>query len=215
MFAPSAHLVSDHAFQTLCVGVFTTALVAALLACLRDLAQPEPLSDPHGTWAILVSTVALLLFMIAANTNLPRYWGVEEWQLLAIVLLTWVFGLVNAIIGLYHDRPDSKSRWFLGTLTLVLAVIAFPNFRSTRHHSPTLSCYANQKTIAGAVEMYNLDKNTRRTVLDGDLWQALRSGGYLQSVPQDPTAGPGSSSQYSWTSAGNGIRCARHGVIQY
>ncbi|MBI4863805.1 MAG: hypothetical protein HY815_26640 [Candidatus Riflebacteria bacterium] len=73
--------------------------------------------------------------------------------------------------GLVYDRPDSKSRRLLGVLTMVLALIPVSTFEASRHHAPTNSC-AKQKTIASAIEMYNLDRNTKRTVLDAALWEA-------------------------------------------
>ena len=96
----------------------------------------------------------------------------------------------------------------------VLAAIAVPNFKPCRDRSPTRSCYANQKTVVGAMEMYNLDKNTKRTTLDAAFFTALKSGGYLQSIPQDPYEGPGSSSNYQATDVNNGIKCVKHGAIQ-
>jgi prepilin-type N-terminal cleavage/methylation domain-containing protein len=96
----------------------------------------------------------------------------------------------------------------------VLAAIAVPNFKAARERANTRACYANQKTVVGAMEMYNLDKNTKRTTLDPGFFQSLKSGGYLQSVPQDPGQGPGSSSNYKDTNANNGIKCGIHGSIQ-
>jgi len=95
----------------------------------------------------------------------------------------------------------------------VLAAIAVPNFKAARERANTRACYANQKTVAGAMEMYNLDKNTKRTDLSG-MWSALKSGGYLQSVPNDPGSGTGSSAQYSYTGSGNGVKCGVHSTIQ-
>lgn len=95
----------------------------------------------------------------------------------------------------------------------VLAAIAVPNFKAARERANTRACYANQKTVVGAVEMYNLDKNTKRSDLD-QMWTALKSGGYLQSVPQDPGQGSGTSAHYKTTSSGNGISCTIHGTIQ-
>lgn len=96
----------------------------------------------------------------------------------------------------------------------VLAAIAVPNFKAARERANTRACYANQKTVVGAMEMYNLDKNTKRTTLDATFFNDLKSGGYLQSVPQDPGFGPGSSSDYAATNSGNGITCSKHGSIQ-
>lgn len=124
--------------------------------------------------------------------------------------------------------PDASSQntkvpaWKLRALELTLAVlaigllasIAIPNFQAMRSRESPRSCYANQKTIVGAIEMYNLDKNTKRTTLDGAFFQALKSGGYLQSIPQDPGQGPGTSSNYLTTDTKNGIKCTVHGGIQ-
>jgi prepilin-type N-terminal cleavage/methylation domain-containing protein len=97
----------------------------------------------------------------------------------------------------------------------VLAAIAVPNFRAARERANTRACYANQKTIAGAVEMYNLDKNTRRSDIGASFCATLVSGGYLQSVPNDPGQGGSSTaSDYAFTVGGNGIKCSIHGTIQ-
>ncbi|MBI4862942.1 MAG: hypothetical protein HY815_22170 [Candidatus Riflebacteria bacterium] len=119
-----------------------------------------------------------------------------------------------------EEVPPRRSRITIWELLIVLAIIgvlaaiAIPNFRAARERPGTRGCYASQKTVAGAIEMYNLDKNTRRTLLDGDFWSALKSGGYLMSIPQDEGQGPGSSANFAWTAAGNGIKCSIHGCIQ-
>ena len=96
----------------------------------------------------------------------------------------------------------------------VLAAIAVPNFKAARERANTRACYANQKTVVGAMEMYNLDKNTKKTSLDPAFFTALKSGGYLQSVPQDPGQGVGTSANYVATESNNGIKCSVHSSIQ-
>ena len=96
----------------------------------------------------------------------------------------------------------------------VLAAIAVPNFKAARERANTRACYANQKTVVGAMEMYNLDKNTKRTALDAGFFTSLKSGGYLQSIPQDPGQGPGTSGNYKESTSGNGITCTIHTSIQ-
>jgi type II secretion system protein G len=93
----------------------------------------------------------------------------------------------------------------------VLAAIAVPNFKRARERANTRACYANQKTIAGAVEMYNLDNNTIAGIDSGTCNQ-LVSAGYLQSMPSDP--GGGAAFTYAAISGGNGISCSTHGQIQ-
>ncbi len=94
----------------------------------------------------------------------------------------------------------------------VLAAIAVPNFRRARERANQRACYANQKTIAGAVEMYNLDYCTSVTTLDGSVFTNLKDAGYLQSIPDDPGGGIGSSGNYVLTNGD--ISCSIHGAIQ-
>ena len=101
-----------------------------------------------------------------------------------------------------------------GLIVVTLASVAVPNFKAARERANTRACYANQKTVVGAMEMYNLDKNTKRGQLDGQFFNSLKSGGYLQSVPQDPGHGVGSSGHYHECDDGNGITCTIHGSIQ-
>lgn len=96
----------------------------------------------------------------------------------------------------------------------VLAAISTPKFGAARERAGTRACYANQKTLVGAIEMFDLDRKTRTTVLDDALFVRLKSGGYLQSIPQDPGQGTGTSGHYILTTSGNGIRCQVHGSIQ-
>ena len=97
----------------------------------------------------------------------------------------------------------------------VLAAIAVPNFRAARERANLRACYANQKTIAGAVEMYNLDFNTK--VATGDLQgilPTLQSKGYLQAIPQDPGQGLAPGDGYVLTDNNDGIKCNSHGGIR-
>lgn len=97
-----------------------------------------------------------------------------------------------------------------------MGVLMLPQYRPSYANKGRSfrACYANQKTVVGAMEMYNLDKNTKRTVLDASFFQDLKSGGYLQSIPQDPGYGPGTSTNYQATESNNGIKCMNHGSIQ-
>lgn len=100
-------------------------------------------------------------------------------------------------------------------ITGVLAAFATPRSGcGNRDRNNPRACYANQKTIAGAVEMYNLDKHEQRTDLTPDFLAALKAGGYLQSVPQDPGEGEGTSDHYRTAPTGNGVTCTIHGSVR-
>ena len=92
----------------------------------------------------------------------------------------------------------------------VLAAIAIPNFRQAREKSNQRACYANQKTILGAIEMYNLDNGTQMVIEgEGELVQ-LAKDKYLQSVPKDP--GCKNQANYKSDKVGN-VWCLYHGTI--
>ena len=95
----------------------------------------------------------------------------------------------------------------------VLAAIAVPNFKAARERANWRACFANQKTIIGATEMYNLDKNKRVTEITPALLEELKTAGYLQSVPNDPGQGEGTAANYIATPGGNGISCKMHGSV--
>jgi type II secretion system protein G len=93
----------------------------------------------------------------------------------------------------------------------VLAAIAIPNFRQARDKSNKRACYANQKTILGALEMYNLDNGTAATISgDGSVLSELATLKYLQSVPEDP--GCKGAKNYRSDAVGN-MWCEMHGSI--
>lgn len=118
--------------------------------------------------------------------------------------------------------PEKRRRRIqLGLIELLLLMnilgcllaIVVPRIAGARQRANTRSCYANPKTIAGALEMYNLDNMTIAGVEPAVL-RVLQSAGYLQELPEDPGMGPGTLANYSATSGGNGITCATHGPIQ-
>jgi len=93
----------------------------------------------------------------------------------------------------------------------VLAAIAVPNFRQARKKSNQRACYANQKTILGALEMYNLDTGQAITIADNTQLDTLRNEKYLQATPTDP--GCTGSANYRSDAAGN-VWCLMHGNIE-
>jgi len=96
-------------------------------------------------------------------------------------------------------------------IVAVLAAIAVPQYRKVRERSQRRSCYANLKTIAGALEWYCADVNLPyQLTSDGDFTPLLK-GGYLNALPECPTKGKG-----CYTAAGgkNQAVCSFHGTIK-
>lgn len=88
----------------------------------------------------------------------------------------------------------------------VLAAIAIPNFRKARTGAREKACFANQRVLTGAMEMYMMDNTEPLTKLDIDV---LVRGMYLKSPPQCPDGG-----EYSADFSSNGdfeVKCSIHG----
>ena len=83
----------------------------------------------------------------------------------------------------------------------------YPVYRANAY-----ACWANQKTIAGALEMYNLDMNTSVSKLDGHMFNKLKEHKYLRTIPKDPGYGSDSSCHYKLSPDGD-IYCTHHGFI--
>jgi competence protein ComGC len=109
-----------------------------------------------------------------------------------------------------------ESPWSFLSVPLVgaLAAVAVPNFRAARLRANQRACFANQKTLAGATEMYNLDNNTDVKELTPKFLKQLQQGGYMMSIPSDPGQGKGSRENYYLVHGGNDyIACKVHGSI--
>jgi type II secretory pathway pseudopilin PulG len=122
-------------------------------------------------------------------------------------------GLLGSTWNLVRSRLFSLLVVFI--IIGVLGAIAVPNFQSARRRANVRACFANQKTIAGAVEMYNLDFNTDAHENLAGLLPELQRNGYLQSIPNDPLGGANSHSNYIFDpTSSSGISCRLHGPIQ-
>ena len=138
--------------------------------------------------------------------------------LLALILLLFfkgASGLASIVADLRSSGCGSIFICALIVLSIIgmLAAISVPNFRKARERANSRACYANQKTVAGALEMYNLDNNASVPRLTDEVWRNLREQGYLQTVPDDPGFGSGSHHNYRLTAEGD-IYCTCHGGIQ-
>lgn len=92
----------------------------------------------------------------------------------------------------------------------VLAAIAIPNFRNARYKANKQSCHATQRTILGAIEMYNLDTGENMIVQSREDLAKLVKERYLQSVPEDPGCRTGKDNFQS-DAVGN-VWCKYHGT---
>ncbi|MBI4863723.1 MAG: hypothetical protein HY815_26200 [Candidatus Riflebacteria bacterium] len=213
-----AHLVPDGYTGVVAVLSFYVAMGLTGLGCIADLRCPGPRKDSYGTHALLVTGVvafgAPVLFGVMTMINRSAS-SVGVTVIFPAILILSYLPPVLALVGLVRDRKRFRA---LGCLALyclpILSAIMTPGYKPARARANTRACYANQKTIAGAIEMYNLDRNTRRTVIDQALFRMLKSGGYLQSIPDDPGNGTGSWTSYQYTPGGNGITCLTHGPIR-
>jgi general secretion pathway protein G len=115
-------------------------------------------------------------------------------------------------------RRTQRSGFTLIELMVVVAIIglllgiAVPNFIESQKKARQKACFANQKTVAGAIVMRDLDKNLKTDKLDDQVWKELKSGGYLQDIPADPGSGKDSQGNYELTAEGN-VRCKSHGSM--
>ena len=111
------------------------------------------------------------------------------------------------------NKPNVVLRTIILALTLALLAVIVPSFNRARHRANERACYANQKTIAGAFEMYSLDANSLKGVVDlEETLHNLNKYGYLSDIPDDPGYGSDSSGHYILID--EDIMCIKHGGIQ-
>ncbi len=75
-------------------------------------------------------------------------------------------------------------------VSLVVAGVLFfkvvlPRVQSTPDRvDPKIICFVNQKTIEGALEMYEMDTNKELKKLTPEVWKELTEKGYIQRIPE-------------------------------
>ncbi|MEW6711423.1 MAG: hypothetical protein AB1403_16480 [Candidatus Riflebacteria bacterium] len=108
------------------------------------------------------------------------------------------------------------SQGFLNPVTIgatgILAAIAVPNFQKARGDAQKKACFANQRVLLGAVEMYNMDHEEMMEKLDSSAIELLAGENYLKTPPQCPADGK----YYSdgKLSADGEIKCTIHGGVE-
>ena len=94
----------------------------------------------------------------------------------------------------------------------VLAAIAIPNFQKARNQARQKACFANQRVLLGATEMYNMDNSEMQTTINDQFLDKLVKGGYLKAKPVCPEGGT-YSSEGDLTGEGK-ITCSKHGSYE-
>jgi competence protein ComGC len=134
----------------------------------------------------------------------------------------------GALLEAYSSEPEQKLElaltaagrkagptlieFFIGLAIIgILAAIAIPN-RSRRHGHPRMkACFANQRVLAGAIEMYNMDRNEMIHNLNEDVIDLLVESKYLKAKVVCYDSPPGKYFSTGDLAQDGLISCTRHG----
>ena len=108
--------------------------------------------------------------------------------------------------------PNMTYRTAVLACALIAIAVIVPSLNKARLRANRRACYANQKTIAGAFEMYSLVVTKDDPVVLTETMKELHKNGYLQAIPDDPGYGSGSGDHY--LQVDGDIMCLKHGGIQ-
>ncbi len=95
---------------------------------------------------------------------------------------------------------------------LLLSLIFVPGFMKARERANERACYNNQKTIAGAIEIYEEANNTEIKAIDVDLFRRLKEEKILKKLPTKVCADCKTNLNYALV--GKKVFCINHGSIQ-
>lgn len=90
----------------------------------------------------------------------------------------------------------------------VLAAIAIPNFQAARKRAQVRACYANLRSLAGALEYYCADINMDYQISSEADLKPIVDGGHLNATPKCPDGG-----KYTAQGGGKQAACSIHGSI--
>jgi len=181
--------------------------------------DPQTRKDPYffrgfmhmlrAAWLLVRNPDAIVFLIFVAAIIL----AIVSRKLL-VAILTWIWNFICTVFGfIFGGKGFRLVELMIVVLILgVLAALAVPNFRKAREQARDKACYANQRVLLGAVEMYNMDTqpDSMMTSLDID---RLVNGKYLKNRPYPPEAGCRYFSQGNLAETGN-IYCQLHGPIE-
>ncbi len=210
------------------------ALVLEGMAPRDAVATAWDRAGPPG-WALWTAGSACLVLLLAAALAPTPFVGMA-WSRLGSLRFPELLFAAPALLGAAVAHALLAMSWATvdetrrgpdrprpGTLGVaVRAGLAFAFFgafvatmQTNREYANRRACFANQKTIAGALEMYALDMNVPVPAYGAAIRKELTRNGYLCHVPQDPGQGAESEDHYvvvPTSVTDNGILCLYHGT---
>lgn len=120
------------------------------------------------------------------------------------------------VVRLFSSMPPIADTLLSPTTlaaTGVIAAIAIPNFKKARNEAQKKACFANQRVLLGAVEMYNMDHPEMLQTLNSKSFESLVKEGYIKYAPECPTRGEYLSEGDLCTATGQ-IKCSKHGAVK-
>ncbi|MBU1107785.1 MAG: hypothetical protein KKB51_14020 [Candidatus Riflebacteria bacterium] len=108
-------------------------------------------------------------------------------------------------------KQSENEQMLVGTAVVgIMAAIAIPNFKKARFEAQKKACFANQRVLMGATEMYNMDNEKMLSEVN---IEALLNGKYLKSAPVCPQSGTYSAIGDLAGEDGK-ITCSEHGSVE-
>lgn len=134
----------------------------------------------------------------------------------------------GALLEEYSNEPEQKLELIVGAsgpkrsptlielaiiiaIIGILAAIAQPSYPRRSGHSRMKACFANQRVILGAIEMYNMDHNELLHHMDDGVMELLTSGKYLKYKAACPGHPPGQYVNDGDLAQEGTIKCTIHG----
>ncbi|MBI4859222.1 MAG: hypothetical protein HY815_02965 [Candidatus Riflebacteria bacterium] len=223
-----AEMIVRHSSDVVFVVSVAAALGLTTLMLIRRLAPMALAAAPLSTFSALLAATTLVGAALGSATEV-LFNGLDRFESLwpylpaqqsimggmAMLESGWLFALALSVLGLLLDEQRRRA---IATTALVmfalccLAVIR-PNLESTEKEAHRRACFNLQRTIAGAIELYNQDGKGREPLGEKYLLQ-LQAAGYLKEVPVDPGFRRSSRNHFKHIFEGNGITCTAHGRIE-
>ena len=94
----------------------------------------------------------------------------------------------------------------------LLSVITVPGQRMASVRAYQRACYSNMKTLASAIERYEVKHNTKKIQITEELWGKLIEEGFIRTRFDDP--GMGGNTHRNYITVNDELFCLKHGAIR-